>query len=165
VREEDEMKKTYWLTGTIALAAASFALGAETRTSFVETYSAVADTILGSKHAESGIVKAILESHFNAAQRTFKNSNYAESAAAMALFANEGDNQIGGIRKRLLEGGHHHNAEGEAKGIYEAGYVIVTKAAKKAALRASADMQAAQDNAGRRAAWKAFKEAAEPLLK
>ena len=100
------------------------------------------------------------------ASRTWRSRpSICSSAAAMALFANEGDNKIGGIRKRLLEGGHHHNAEGEAKGVYEAGYVIVTKKAKKAALRASADMQAANDAAGRREAWKAFKAAAEPLLK
>ncbi len=41
----------------------------------------------------------------------------------MALFANEGDNAIAGIRKRLVEGGHHHNAAGEEQGIFEEGYV------------------------------------------
>ena len=83
----------------------------------------------------------------------------------MALFANEGDNQIGGIRKRLLEGGHHHNAEGEAKGIYEEGYVIVTKAAKKSCLDAVAALQTAKDDAGRKAAWDAFEAASAPLVK
>jgi hypothetical protein len=44
----------------------------------------------------------------------------------------EGDNAVAGIRKRLLEGGHHANSEGDARGVYDEGYVIVTKAAKKA---------------------------------
>ena len=46
------MKKTFWMASTVAIAAASFALGAETRTSFVETYNAVADTILGDAGAK-----------------------------------------------------------------------------------------------------------------
>ncbi len=159
------MKTSIWIAGTAVIAAASFALGAETRKSFVETYSAIADTILGSKHAESGIVKAILENHHGAARRAFEAGKYDESAQEMALFANEGDNQIGGIRKRLLEGGHHHNAEGEQKGIYEEGYVIVTKAAKKACLEAVAALQACKDDAGRKPAWESFEAAAAPLLK
>jgi hypothetical protein len=82
----------------------------------------------------------------------------------MALFANEGDNAVGGIRKRLLEGGHHHNAEGEAKGIYEAGYVIVTKAAKKSCLDAVAALQSGDDKA-KKSAWDTFEAAAAPLIK
>src|SRR5688500_9007380 len=105
------MRKSAWIAGSFAVvAAASFALGAETRKSYVETYTAIADTILGSKNAEKGIVKSILENHANAAERAFNQGKHEEAAAEMALFANEGDNQIGGIRKRLLEGGHHHNA-------------------------------------------------------
>ncbi len=38
------------------------------------------------------------------------------------------------IRKRLLDGGHHHNAAGEAQGIFDEGFVIVTKEAKKSFL-------------------------------
>ena len=49
----------------------------------------------------------------------------------------EGDNAVAGVRKRLLEGGHHANSEGEAQGVYEAGYVVVNKAAKKAFLDSS----------------------------
>ena len=41
------------------------------------------------------------------------------------------------MRKRLLEGGHHHNAAGEAQGIFDEGYVVVTKAAKQTFLESS----------------------------
>ncbi len=87
------------------------------------------------------------------------------AAAEVALFANEGDNAVGGIRKRLLEGGHHHHAADEAKGIYEEGYVHVTRAAKKECLAASMDLQKATDDAGRAAAWKRFQVAAATVLK
>jgi len=89
--------------------------------------------------------------------------DYEKSAAEMALFANEGDNAIAGVRKRLLEGGHHHNADGEAKGIYEPGYVIVTKKAKQKILAASSALRSAKDDAARKAAWEAFVEAADSL--
>ena len=58
-------------------------------------------------------------------------------AAAVGQIGTEGDNAVAGVRKRLLEGGHHANAEGEAQGIYDEGYVIVTKAAKQAFLDSS----------------------------
>jgi hypothetical protein len=165
LQQEVEMKKGPWIAGMVAVALTSYALGAETRKSFVDTYSAIADTILGSKKAESGIVKAILQSHHGSAGRWFADGKFDLAAAEMALFANEGDNQVGGIRKRLLEGGHHHNAEGEAKGIYDEGFVIVTKAAKKACLDAASAMQTAGDDAARKAAWEAFDRAAAPLVK
>src|SRR5262245_52079193 len=106
------MKPSTCLAFVAVAAAASFALGAETRKSAVETYAAIADTILGSKKAETGIVKVILESHHAGAKRAMDAGSWEAAAAEMALFANEGDNQVNGIRKRLLAGGHHHNAEG-----------------------------------------------------
>lgn len=159
------MKRSLWIAGTFALVVASFALGAETRKAHVATYDAVADTILASKKAEKGIVHTVLDEHDRAARRAFDSGNWGECAAEMALFANEGDNQVGGIRKRLLAGGHHHNAEGEAKGVYEEGYVTVTRAAKTAILGAVAAMQDAKDDAGRKAAWSTYAAAADPLLR
>lgn len=159
------MKNTVWAAATVAVALTSFALGAETRQSFAETYDSIADTILGSKNAEKGIVKSILHEHRAAARRAYKEGDHAAAAAEIALFGNEGDNRIGGIRKRLLEGGHHHNAEGEAKGIYEEGYVVVTRKVKKACLEAAANLQTATDDAGRQAAWESFVQVARPLLK
>jgi hypothetical protein len=58
-------------------------------------------------------------------------------AAAVGQIGTEGDNAVAGVRKRLLEGGHHANAEGEAQGVFDDGYVIVTKAAKQAFLASS----------------------------
>ena len=55
-------------------------------------------------------------------------------ASDVGQLATEGDNAVGAVRKRLLEGGHHHNAAGEAQGIYDEGFVIVTRTAKKAFL-------------------------------
>jgi hypothetical protein len=151
--------------GAVLLAAASFALGQETGKDLVATYDAVAVTILGAKKAEAGIVRAIVVDHRDRSRRAFEAKDWTGAAAEMALFANEGDNAVGGIRKRLLEGGHHHHAAEEQKGIYEEGYVIVTRAAKKECLDASMDLQKAADDAGRAAAWKRFAAAAASVLK
>lgn len=158
------MKRSMLFGGAVLIAAASFAAGAETRKSLVASYDTLADTILGAKKTEHNLVTAILETHLNASRRQFADKKFEDSAAEMALFANEGDNAVGGIRKRLVEGGHHHNAEGEAKGIYEAGFVVVTKDAKKKCLDASAALLAAKDDKDRKAAWDAFEGVAGPLL-
>jgi hypothetical protein len=152
------------LGGALVIAAASFAMGAETSKTLVATYDSLADTILGAKKSERNLVLAILGSHFSHAQRAMKDGKHDDAAAEMALFANEGDNAVGGIRKRLVEGGHHHNAEGEAKGVYEAGFVVVTKAAKQKALAASSALLSASADADRKAAWDMFEAVAAPLL-
>jgi len=130
----------------------------------VAAYDALADAILGLREAEADFVRAMLGYHYEAAERTFKNKNWEKSAAQMALFANEGDNAVGGIRKRLVEGGHHHNAAGEEAGIYDEGFVIITKKAKRKALQASKTLREATDDAGRQAAWASFEQVAKPLL-
>ena len=71
----------------------------------------------------------------------------------MALFANEGDNAIAGTRKRLVDGGHHHHADGEAKGQYESGFVIVTKGSKVHILAASAALRPQAARSGMRCRW------------
>src|SRR5262245_47490789 len=81
-----------------------------------KSYESLATIILGARQAEEDLVKAILEVHRGAAATKFQSGDFAGAAAEMALFANEGDNAVGGVRKRLLEGGHHHNAAGEEKG-------------------------------------------------
>ena len=58
-------------------------------------------------------------------------------AALIAQLANEGDAAAAGIRRLLLEGGHHHNAAGEQTGLYEEGFVVVTRTAKKALLESA----------------------------
>lgn len=140
------------------------AVAQSTPPSIVKTYESLATIILGAREAEADLVRAILDGHRRAAEAKFQSGDFAGAAAEMALFANEGDNAIGGVRKRLLEGGHHHNAAGEEKGIYEPGYVIVTRVAKQAALQASADLRKATAEADRKAAWDAFAKVADGLL-
>src|SRR6186713_3077729 len=132
------MNRGMLVGGAVVLLAAGFALGAETKKTLVATYDSIADSILAANKSEHNVVVAILTSHHHAAEMQFKAGKFEECAAEMALFANEGDNAVGGIRKRLVEGGHHHNAEGEEKGIFDTGFVIVTKAAKQKLRDASA---------------------------
>jgi hypothetical protein len=153
-----------------ALAAALFAgsvsaWAQQTPKTSVDTYESLADAILAVKRTEANFVRTMLEGHVHGGQALFRAGKYEEAAAEMALFANEGDNAIGGVRKRLLEGGHHHNAKGEADGIFEPGFVIVTKKAKQEALAAAADLRKATDDAGRKAAWARFEAVAKPLVK
>ena len=159
------MKTPALAAAAVLLAAASFALGQETPRSLVASYDSLADVILGAKKTEAHLVRAILDGHRSAASAAMAKGDAARAAAEIALFANEGDNAVGGVRKRPLEGGHHHHAADEAKGLYEEGYVIVTRAAKKECLAASMDLQKAADDAGRAAAWKRFDAAAASVLK
>ena len=131
----------------------------------VAAYDALADAILGLRKAESDFVTAMLHNHFLAAKRDFEAGEWERSAAQMALFANEGDNAIAGIRKRLVEGGHHHNAAGEDAGIYDEGFVVITKKDKNKALAASKALREAKDDAARQAAWAGFEAVAKPLTR
>jgi len=130
----------------------------------VAAYDALADAILGLREAESDFVMSILDHHFQAAERAFKAGNWDRAAAQMALFANEGDNAVAGIRKRLVEGGHHHNAAGEEAGTFDEGFVVVTKKAKRRGLAASKALREAQDDAARQAAWGDFEKVANELV-
>lgn len=130
----------------------------------VAAYEALADAILGLRAAESDFVMAILDHHFQAAERAFKAGNWDRAAAQMALFANEGDNAVAGVRKRLVEGGHHHNAAGEESGTFDEGFVIITKKAKRRGLAASKALREAQDDAARKAAWSDFDKMANELV-
>jgi hypothetical protein len=114
----------------------------------VAAYDALADTILGANKAEDKLVRAILAASYGhahaelaRARQALKSGDAAAAraavetvAAAVGQIATEGDNAVAGVRKRLLEGGHHHNAAGESQGLYDEGYVVVTKAAKQAFL-------------------------------
>jgi hypothetical protein len=158
------MKGSMRLSLLLIAAVVGYAAAAETPKPLVASYDSLADVILGAKQTEANLVEAILEGHRQHAEAAFQAKDHEGAAAEMALFANEGDNAVGGIRKRLLEGGHHHNAEGEAQGIYDPGFVIVTKKAKAAVLAAVSALRSAQDDAGREAAWESFVTAAEELL-
>jgi hypothetical protein len=117
----------------------------------VATYDALADVILASRRGEERLVRSILATAYGHANAAMGNARAAlkandaagaraaveNVAAAVGQIGTEGDNAVAGVRKRLLEGGHHFNASGEAQGVYDEGYVVVTKAAKQAFLDSS----------------------------
>lgn len=140
------------------------AMAQKTPPASVAAYDSLADAILALRDAESGLVVAILDQSFSAAERAFKAGNWDRAAAQMALFANEGDNAVAGIRKRLVEGGHHHNAAGEEAGTYDEGFVVVTKKAKRRCLDASKALREAKDDAAREAAWAQFQKVGDELI-
>jgi hypothetical protein len=148
-----------------AVASLGFFIPQQTPKSTAAAYGALADTILAVKHTEAEFVRAMLANHFRVAREFAAHGDSEKAAAEIALFANEGDNAIGGVRKRLLEGGHHHNADGEAKGVFEPGFVIVTRKAKEDAMAASAAMRQAKTEAERKQAWERFVAIATPLVK
>jgi hypothetical protein len=136
----------------------------KTPESLVRAYDSLADTILSVRDAELGFVAAMLDGHLHAAKALMSQGKWEQAAGEMALFANEGDNAIGGVRKKLLEGGHHFNAAGEEQGIFEDGYVIVTRKAKQTLLAASKELRLADGEVERMAAWDKFKTTAKGLL-
>jgi hypothetical protein len=148
----------------------------------VATYNTLADGILAVKRTEENLVKSIVAAtlahgrgtlaHAEAALKA--NDAMGTKAAVEALaadagqLATEGDNAVGAVRKRLLEGGHHHNAAGEAQGTYEEGYVVVTRAAKTqllASSRAIAAMAAAPKADALAAEWKKVEAVVAGLMK
>ena len=148
----------------------------------VATYSSLADGILALKRTEEDLVRSILAATAENGHRNLKHALMAvekgdgaaakEAVEALAAdvgqLATEGDNAVGAIRKRLLEGGHHHNAAGEAQGIYDEGYVIVTRKAKAkllASSRAIAGMAGAPTAEGLKGEWKKVKAVVAELMK
>ena len=135
----------------------------ETPPPVVDAYASLADTILAVRQAEADFVRSLLDGHHHAAEILARQGEWQGAAAQVALFANEGDNAVGGVRKRLLEGGHHFNADGEEKGIYEPGYVIVTREAKEELLAIAKTLRQGDDDA-REKAWDEFATIAKKLL-
>lgn len=158
------MRLTIPIMLVVVVALAVPVLAQQTPPTMVQSYDSLADIILNVRQAEEDYVRAILAGHVHAAEVLMGRGNYEAAAAEIALFANEGDNAVGGIRKRLIEGGHHHNAAGEEAGIYEPGYVLVTREAKQKALAASSALRQADDDAARETAWMQFVAVAEPLI-
>jgi len=146
------------------------AQAAGTPAEMVSTYGALADCILALKRTEANLVRSILAATLAhgqvqaaRAQKAIGGDAKAAVAAIEALAADvsqlgtEGDNAVGAVRKRLLEGGHHHHAAGEAQGLYDEGYVVVTRAAKAKLLesaRAIAGMAAVPKADALGAEWK-----------
>lgn len=148
----------------------------------VATYNALADGILALKATEAELVRSILATTFAHGQVQFARAQKAIGAkdaagaragvealaAAVAQLGTEGDNSVGAVRKRLVQGGHHHNAAGEAQGIFDEGYVVVTKAAKQkflASSRAIGQMAANPTAAALEAEWKNVQAAYAELMK
>ncbi len=125
---------------------------AQTPPELVKAYQTLANTILGAKHTEKNLVLSILATTYGHAQGTYAQAKAKISAgqsareelerlaAYVSQLGNEGDAAVAGVRKRLLEGGHHHNAQGEGQGVYDEGFVVVTKAAKRVFLDAAGEI-------------------------
>ena len=148
----------------------------------VGTYESLATAILAVKETEDKLVRSILaatyghaQGELGRAQAALKAGNAAGAqsavenlAADVAQLGTEGDNAVAAVRKRLLEGGHHHHADGEAKGIYDPGYVVVTRAAKQAFLdssRAIGQMAKAAKSEALDAEWKKVQATWASLMK
>jgi hypothetical protein len=132
--------------------------------SMAAAYDDLADSILALRAAEDGFVRVILDDHYRGAKRSMARGEFERAAAEMALFASEGDNAVAGVRKKLVEGGHHHNADDGDDGEYETGFVVVTRKAKRKLLGASAAMRQATTDEGRQAAWDDFDAIVAKLL-
>jgi len=123
---------------------------ATTPAELVAAYDSLADTILALKRAEWNVVRSILATTYNHAEAVYQTAHaklqagkdakadLEKLAALVAQMGNEGDASVARTRKRLLDGGHHHNAAGEQQGIYDPGFVIVNRTTKKAFLDAAA---------------------------
>jgi len=157
------MRRTLLITLCLSLLALPV-VAQQSPPNLVAAYDALAGSILGLREAEAHFVTAVLYDHYRSAERAFKSDDFEKAAAQMAVFANEGDNAVAGIRKRLVEGGHHHNADDGEDGEYETGFVVVTRKAKKKLLAASAELRQAKDKDARMAAWYKFQPVAENLL-
>ena len=132
--------------GATVLPFRSQARGVATPRELVATYDGLADVILGASRTETRLVHSILATTYGHAEATYNQAaaklasnasataEIEQLAALVSQLGNEGDAAVAGVRKRLLEGGHHHHASGEQQGLYEEGYVVVTRAAKQALL-------------------------------
>lgn len=146
----------------------------------VATYDSMANSILATRTAEWNLIRSILaatyghaEAAYGKAMAAMKSGSDAKAgleslAALVAQLGNEGDASVAAVRKRLIEGGHHHNAKGEQQGVYDEGFVIVTRTAKKVFLDAAGRigrMAASPDPVKLEAEWKTVRDQFEALMK
>jgi hypothetical protein len=139
----------------------------------VQTYDSLADAILAAKKTEWNLVHTILATTYGHAEAAAKeamtkleagqdaSASIERLAALVAQMGNEGDAAVAAIRKRLVEGGHHHHASGEQQGIYDPGFVIVTREAKKGFLEASkkiAQMAKSPQASALKAQWESVQD-------
>lgn len=164
------------LAVSVGLAAPSASAQAPaTPPELVAAYDDLATVILAVKKSEESLVRSILATTYAHASAALERANRAlesgdmlragaaleEVAGFVAQLGTEGDNAVAGVRKRLLEGGHHHNAAGESQGIYDPGFVVVTKAVKQQLLtisRAVGQLANAPDNLDKAAIAREWKK-------
>ena len=115
----------------------------------VATYGTLADAILANRKTESNLVNAILATTYAHAEATMgrvktrldakqdARPEVESLAALVAQLGNEGDAAVAAIRKRLIEAGHHHHSSAEQQGIYDEGFVVVTRVARQAFMDAA----------------------------
>ncbi len=171
-----------FLVGVAAAPVAAQGPAPGTPAEMVATYNTLADGLLALKRTEENLVKSILatakahgEVELARARKAMAAGDAAgvktalEAVAAdVAQIGTEGDNSVAAVRKRLIEAGQHHNAAGEAQGVYDEGYVIVTKAAKQKLLDASktfAQQASAPKAADLDAAWASVQSVYTGLMK
>jgi hypothetical protein len=137
--------------GLLAAAPASAQDPNQTPGEMVKTYDSLADAILALYETEDRLVQSILDAAYAHAQvelgrarAAIKSSDTKAAqkalenlAAVVGQIASEGDSAVGAVRKKLIEGGHQNNANAQAQGIYDSGFVIVTKAAKQSLLESA----------------------------
>ena len=148
----------------------------------VATYKSLADGILSLKRTEEDLCRSIIAAaHAHGrvelvrAEAAIKGGDAKAAqaaveglAASVGQIATEGDNAVAAVRKKLLDGGHHHNAAGEQQGIFDEGFVIVTRAAKGkllASSRAIGQMASAPKADALEAEWKKVEAVVDELLK
>lgn len=151
-----------------------------TPTEMVQTYESLADGILAMKKAEWNMVHSILAVTYGHAEAAYQKAlmqieagqdagkDLELLAGYVSQMGNEGDAAVAAVRKRLLEGGHHHNAKGEQQGMFDEGFVIVTRQAKKAFLDAAGEigrMASSPDAAALKSAWAKVNEQFAVLAK
>jgi hypothetical protein len=160
------------LAMVMVLAFGVSAWGAErlvaTPSALVDTYDSLANAILATKKTEWNLMHSILATTYSHAEVVYEQAmdkikagkdarkEVEQLAALVSQIANEGDASVAAIRKRLLEAGHHHNAKGEEQGVYDEGFVIVTRAARKVFLDAATNigkLSRSPDAAGLEKEW------------
>jgi len=168
--------------GPVPAAAEGPGMAPSTPAEMVATYSSLADGILALKRTEEDLCRSILAATNAHAQvelgRAQKAIAAADAKGAQAALeglaadvgqmATEGDNAVAAVRKKLLDGGHHHNAAGEAQGIFDEGFVVVTRAAKAKLLESSrgiGQMARAPKADALEAEWRKVQAVVGPLLK
>jgi hypothetical protein len=129
----------------LALSAAGQAGAAEPSSamkSLADVYDRIASTLLAAKHAETAVVTSIIQHEHEQAQAALERAagggtadDLRAAAEHVGNIATEGGATVEPIRRRLLEGGVHHNADDTGPdATYDEGYVIVTKKQKQALL-------------------------------